>query len=243
MLIVLCDDVPADRQKLKFYLQHLQKGKDYNDEIAEYNSGEALLASFEQGLAPDIIFMDIYMGKMSGIDTATKLRDRNYNNDLVFCTTSKDNALDGFRLKADGYLVKPYSYKDFCDAIWRCREKLLKTEQTLNFISQRLDYKIPLTDITFLETTKKGCTVHTLKSAYFTWDRISELNEKLSLSKAFLKLTQSYTINMENIKKITSEKILFKNAEEVMLPVHNKQNIRQAINDFCWRQLEDAQNG
>lgn len=243
MLIILCDDVPGDRHKLRLYLQHLQEEKETGDEIEEYNSGESLLAAVEEGLDPDIIFLDIYMGKMSGVETATQLRTRGYAKDLIFCTTSKDNAMDGFRLKADGYLVKPYGYQDFCDAIWRCKEKLLKTAKTLDFISDRLEYKIPLTEITFLETTKKGCTVHTLKSSYFTWEKISELSNKLPSQGSFLKLSQSYTINMENIKTIATEKIVFKNSEEVMLPVHNRQNIRQAVNNFCWRELKEEYNG
>lgn len=82
-----------------------------NTEIFEYKNGEAFpIDAKKEHFA--VVFMDIYMNDENGVETAKKLRDFDQNCLLVFTTTSTDHALEGFKVRALHYLVKPYSEEE-----------------------------------------------------------------------------------------------------------------------------------
>ena len=74
--IAICDDVEVERFVLKRQLMVYFQTNGREAQIQEYESGESLLADIEEGyIWPDLIFLDIYMGDLNGMDTARKLRD------------------------------------------------------------------------------------------------------------------------------------------------------------------------
>lgn len=234
MQVVICDDLEAERKQLKGYLRRLEEENNLELDILEFTSGEALVSYFEKNPFPDIMFLDVYMDKMNGIQCARTLIDRGYDKSIIFCTTSLDHALDGFRLRADGYLVKPYDYKDFTDAIWRCKDIFHSGGKQLTFVSDRFDYRIPFKDVLFIETDARCCVVHTAKEQIRTYKKISEFEAQLCGEPSFLKIHRSCIINMNAISSLDDSEIVFKNEERVFLPARSKK-LQQQINDYFWK--------
>ena len=89
--IAICDDVEVERFVLKRQLMVYFQTNGREAQIQEYESGESLLADIEEGyIWPDLIFLDIYMGDLNGMDTARKLRDLGVKAPIVFLTASPD---------------------------------------------------------------------------------------------------------------------------------------------------------
>lgn len=105
--IAITDDLNSEREKLSsaiiapFSKVGLNVGN-----IDEYTSGEELLRQFSAGRY-DLIFLDIYMGGMSGVETAKRIRALDKNVMLVFVTTSNEFASESYAVKANFYLLKP----------------------------------------------------------------------------------------------------------------------------------------
>lgn len=105
--IAITDDLNSEREKLSsaiiapFSKVGLNVGN-----IDEYTSGEELLRQFSAGRY-DLIFLDIYMGGMSGVETAKRIRTLDKNVMLVFVTTSNEFASESYAVKANFYLLKP----------------------------------------------------------------------------------------------------------------------------------------
>lgn len=105
--IAITDDLNSEREKLSsaiiapFSKVGLNVGN-----IDEYTSGEELLRQFSAGRY-DLIFLDIYMGGMSGVETAKRIRVLDKNVMLVFVTTSNEFASESYAVKANFYLLKP----------------------------------------------------------------------------------------------------------------------------------------
>lgn len=109
--IAITDDLNSEREKLSsaiiapFSKVGLNVGN-----IDEYTSGEELLRQFSAGRY-DLIFLDIYMGGMSGVETAKRIRALDKNVMLVFVTTSNEFASESYAVKANFYLLKPVGRK------------------------------------------------------------------------------------------------------------------------------------
>jgi two-component system LytT family response regulator len=92
--IAVCEDNPADAALL---LSHI-RGSGIAHWCETFSSGEALLAAFAPGKY-DMIFLDIYMAGLRGVDAAGKIRETDRTVTLVFTTTSTEHTLEGYRLK------------------------------------------------------------------------------------------------------------------------------------------------
>ena len=101
--------------------------EEINEEVSivEYDSGETLIADVEEGyIAMDLLFLDICMKKLNGMETARKLRQIQCKVPIIFLTASPDYAIESYEVQASGYLLKSFS-----------EEKLMKL---LNRILKRI---------------------------------------------------------------------------------------------------------
>ena len=108
--IVVCDDVEIERLLLKEIL--CQYFEEINEEVSivEYDSGETLIADVEEGyVAMDLLFLDICMKKLNGMETARKLRQIQCKVPIIFLTASPDYAIESYEVQASGYLLKSFS--------------------------------------------------------------------------------------------------------------------------------------
>lgn len=106
MKLAICDDEIVFRKQLiesidKYY-------KNYSNlDIYEFSSGEELLESYDSGAVYDIVFLDIEMKDINGLDTAKIIRKYRRNEIIVFLTSHTKYAIDGYEVNALRFLEKP----------------------------------------------------------------------------------------------------------------------------------------
>ena len=108
--IVVCDDEKCMSNKIKKLAEDFFRKKKTDISIVEYSSGEELLKSNER---IDILFLDIGMQGMDGIETGRMLRAHGYNGFLVFITVLKEMVFQSFEVQPFDYLVKPVQEEHF----------------------------------------------------------------------------------------------------------------------------------
>ena len=109
MKIALIDDEKSSLDRLcRLINEHV--GSDVS--IDRYASGEEFMDSFREGVY-DLIITDIFMDKLTGIETARRIRKKDKNVKLVFCTSSNEFACESYEVNACYYLRKPYSEESF----------------------------------------------------------------------------------------------------------------------------------
>lgn len=235
MKIAICEDLTSEREILLEYLRRFEQEEHVEARIAEYASAESLLSACQRGVQIDILFLDIYMDQINGMDAAKILVDGNFDGFIVFTTTSKDFAVDSYQVNAEGYLVKPYSYESFCRTMERCREKWAKVRKSVRFVSERIEYTIFLKDIEYIETEFRCCMVHTKNGELKTNKPISEFAAELENEFSFLRIGKSYLVNLNNMKKTDEEFLYFSAGQKVALPVRDKAKIKKQIAGYFWR--------
>lgn len=107
MRIAVIDDRKTDRDMLSELLGELLRVRGYSVGIDCFPDGETFLKKFSGG-EYDIIFLDIYMKELTGIQTAQEIRKLDARVHLVFCTTSNEFASESYAVRADDYILKPY---------------------------------------------------------------------------------------------------------------------------------------
>ena len=119
--IALIDDNPTDIDIGKQYLKAYFKGRcdaaNMEINVTSYMDGPSFLADFRPGDF-DLILLDIYMPQMEGTDVAKEIRKLDEGVKIIFLTTSREHALEGYKVFASGYILKPVvsHKKELCPA-------------------------------------------------------------------------------------------------------------------------------
>ena len=176
--IAICDDEPCMSDALRQMVSAFFRGKNIDTMITQYTSGEQLLRSQKK---IDILFLDIQMGGLSGMETAKKLRRRKFKGFLIFITVLREMVFDAFEVQAFDYLVKPIDETRFEHMMGRLLSSLQDAGGAGLLIQKGYESSIiPFEDIVFCEIIDRKVYVHLVSSEIIDfYDRIDHLETKL----------------------------------------------------------------
>ena len=154
----MVDDEEIIRQQIHGFI----KKQKPESEISDFSTGEELLAA---GREFDIIFLDIQMEGMGGIEAARTLRQRNADAVLVFITGIKEYVFEAFDVSAFHYLLKPIAEQKFMEVLGRAAEEAGKRkgqrEKQIFIRAKNQGYTLNLNTILYIESRGKKVEIHT----------------------------------------------------------------------------------
>ena len=167
MNIAIVDDIAAERALLRSRLERQLSRRNIQANLLEYDTGEAFLSSCAK-LKFAVLFMDIYMDGVNGIETAKQFRSMDTHCLLIFTTTSTDHALEGFRVRAMHYLVKPYTEEMISDLIDEILARLPSTERYMTLKLNGTEVPLPFSSFIYAEHFSHMIHIHTTQDAVLT---------------------------------------------------------------------------
>ncbi len=199
---LLVDDEPLAIALLENHLEQLE-----HFEVAGSCSNAIKAAEFLRTNAVDLLFLDIKMPRISGLDFLKTLRNPP---PVIITTAYREYALDGYDLDIVDYLLKPITFDRFFKAIDRYQRlyaRLLapvasSQEDVVQLKSGNKIYKLPATDILYMESLKDYVVVHGKEQKISIKCKISELETALS-GKDFLRVHRSFIVNLRKITAFT----------------------------------------
>lgn len=231
---IAIDDEPLALRQIKSYIERTE-----NLELVANcrNAYEAQQVLEKQSV--DLIFVDINMPDMNGLDFVRSLTSMHY---IVFTTAHAEFALEGFKLNAIDYLLKPFSYEEFMkasqkvmslvDLVERCHaaESAIAQneaeEADKEFISVKADYKtqlVKIADIVYLESAGEYVRLHIEDNTTITTlFRLKNMETTLPQD-TFLRVHRSYIVNLKRIASYTKGRIFLDNGEYIPLGENYKE--------------------
>jgi DNA-binding LytR/AlgR family response regulator len=195
-------------------------------------------AAFLTGSETDLVFIDIQMPGLSGIEfTRTMMQGPK----VIFTTAYEKYAIEGFKLDVVDYLLKPFSYEEFLKAVHKA-ERLIKMEKNLpdkiaadnEFLFLKSDYKIKrinFNDILYIEGLKEYVKVYIFNDPkpVLTLASLKLLETKLPAGR-FLRVHRSFIVNLHRIETIARNRIIF---GKTYIPVgeHFKDKFQNYLNN------------
>lgn len=205
--------------------------------IERFNSADDLLWKVKENeYMPDLLLMDIYMPRKLGIEAAKELREMGNECRIVFLTTSKEYALEAFRVDATQYLVKPVSKEELFSVLDKLLGSLL--EEQKKYLLLRIDNKnrrIAMKDIVYCEAQKKCQCIYLSDGTQLLLRlTMAKIYEMLSDYKEFVKAGISYIVNLEHIESLNAQELQMDNGRTVYLPRGSYQLLKeQYFNYYC----------
>lgn len=203
MRIAICDDVRPFAQELKERIEQICAMKNWALESHIYTSPKSLLNADLTSV--QVLFLDVDMPEMNGLEIARRLRSHYPELILVFVTAFIEYAPDGYDVSAFRYLLKPEIPKRLPSCLTDIREKLYRSRESIRLSGTDGGHVIPLRDILYIEgTPQRHVLIHwadPAKPPLECLGLLSKYHEDLE-DKGFLRIQKSFLVNMEHIKDI-----------------------------------------
>lgn len=233
MKVYICDDSKSDLLRLQHYLKKYAQNENINIEVEEFESArELFLAHNATKEKPVLIFLDIYMNQIDGIEAAKKLRKAGIKTSILFTTSSQEHAMEAFQVHADGYLHKPFDYEDFRHAMSKVSGQLHTEYKTVEIRVDRMSRKFRVRDICFAETDNHGVQIHCMDNVYRANITMEGMKELIGEEASFVMCGRSYMINLAFVEDIDNEMIYMKDKEMIPIPVRLRKQIKERYNRY-----------
>lgn len=236
--IALCDDEEPELDKAKNMLKsYLERNRGCSFSIERFSSADDLLWKVKENeYMPDLLLMDIYMPRKLGIEAAKELREMGNECRIIFLTTSKEYALEAFRVDAAQYLVKPVSEEELFSVLDKLLGSIL--EEQKKYLLLRIDNRnrrIAMRDIVYCEAQKKCQCIYLSDGTQLLLRlTMAKVYDMLSGYKEFAKAGISYIVNLEHIESLNAQELQMDNGRTVYLPRGSYQLLKeQYFNYYC----------
>lgn len=238
---IAIDDEPLALRQIKSYIEHTEQLELVAVCRSALEAQEVLKTT-----NVDLLYVDINMPDMSGIDFVRNIDAGHY---IVFTTAHPEYALEGFKLNAIDYLLKPFSYEEFMkatqkvislvDLVERCHaaENAIAQNEAetadKEVISVKADYKtqlVKVADIVYLESAGEYVRLHIEGSSTITTlFRLKNMETSLP-AENFLRVHRSYIVNLKRIASYTKGRIFLDNGEYIPLGENYKERFLEYFN-------------
>lgn len=226
--IAICDDEQLYREKIQRLAADYLLNHDLTCEFHLFSSGKDFLSQGGSSVKYDIVFMDISMDAMDGIQTAMQMRTFHSDTFLVLVTAFIDYVLEGYKVNAMRYLLKDTLDASFCE----CMDAILQKMQTARVVFPFTDGERSLyTDnLLYVESRKHKSIFYYMDTALETYEiyrKLDAIEQELS-GCGFLRIHKSYLVNMKHVRKICNYTAFLDTGAELPIPRLRFQAVREA---------------
>ena len=228
--VAIVEDNDRDAEQLSTYLQRFSKQNSVEINVERFTNGLLFLQSYKGNF--DIIFMDIDMPMMGGMDTARTLRKIDPHVLLIFVTALARFALNGYEVDAYDFIVKPLQENFFSAKMHRAMKKL-SSEQRVRLLikSGEKTVRVFADEIMYVDIFNHQLTFHTEQGDFSTRGTMKDVMDNLNTGH-FSLCNKSILVNLNHVEMVDGDEVVM--ASGVRLPISRprKTEFMQQIADF-----------
>lgn len=228
--ILVCDDLPEERLNMVRMLRHFEQETGLELRLETAADGSELLAMWKPDRW-DMIFLDIFMPQVDGIEAARRLRKKDGICEIVFATTSRRHGMEGYEIHALDYLTKPFTQLEVDGVMdWFLRQRAEKRRE-LTVRTPEGEEAIRAQDILYIESRGHSCVIHARQQELSVRGSIDELAAGLDAS--FFRCHKSFLLNFAHVAEIEQRSFRLDSGETVPISAANLISSKSALME--WR--------
>lgn len=213
LYIAVCDDRSDDLTQITEMTSEILSQEQILYHIEAYQTSTALLSDIQNGRAFHLLLLDVMMDDLNGIQLAAALRHQNNGTQIIFISSNREMAMDGYEVSAARYLAKPLNPAKLKEALLYC----LRTQNTKKEILLSADngvHRISLPDIQYVEAFDRGTRIVFGDRTLEIRMKFSEV-EKVLPEKNFLRCHRAFVVNLRCVNFIQRYEFVLRSGAKV----------------------------
>ena len=227
LLIAVCDDIPIECADIAKQIETILKQSNTDFMIKKFFGGLELIQSRESF---DIIFLDIKMPNINGMELAKQIRKQGRQSLIIFITSASEYVFDAFDVEAFQYLLKPIQTDKLKNVLEKVTKKM-QIDANIDFLmisANRQIQKVFLKDILYIESIGRIAKIHCNNGTLETYEQIGILEDKLS-DKFFFRCHKCFLVNLNFVDAFNKTEVRLENGEKIMLAKRRYEDFQKAI--------------
>lgn len=231
--IAICDDDEDVLNRLKNEILNILDNKAI---VSVHNNAFSLITYImdEAKGQVDVVFMDICLKSQNGIHIAESILEENSNIKFIFMTQYIDRVRDIFRINPVYFLIKPFEDYYLCDALYKVIKMVDEEDADIirvgTGVGKNRVTALKTKNIYFIESDKRQIVFHLQDTQHMCYMKLNEVEKELKNN--FLRVHQSYIINMDKIKEVTKNNIVLYNDTIVPVSRSKSKEVIELINKY-----------
>lgn len=198
--VAVVEDEKRERELIKKYLASFGEERGVVFNVYEFEDGLSFLSDYKS--IYDVVFMDIEMPHLSGMEAAKRLRKLDDKVALVFITNMAQYAVGGYEVDAMSFIVKPVTYSNFAMKLSRVMDKVNTDKKPFVLIKGKNNFKrVGVDEIRYVEVANHSLVWHTKSGKEQSTGSLKSVKEELGNSFAFC--NQCYLVNLRFCEEVS----------------------------------------
>lgn len=228
--VAIVDDDINHLEVLKSHIVRYQEENNLEIEITTFSSGLHLIVDYEP--IYNIIFLDIGLPHMNGIEVAKSVRTIDPYSIIIFITNMEQYAIKGYEVNAYDYMIKPIDYFLFSIRLRDVIRKIANIESRYITITTKDESRnIKANEILYFDVSDHLITVHTNKNEYQMLGSLKEMEEELK-DCYFIRCNKSFLINLQYVKRVKADRLILQGDRIVKISRNKHKEVRAAFIEY-----------
>ncbi len=236
----MIEDEKVHRDLMLSYLEKWSGEQGREEEIYPFETAESFWFAYEEDRCFDILFVDIQMPGMNGMELAKRIREKDKDVVIVFTTGVTDYLEEGYEVEALHYLVKPLNE----EKVRLCLEKAKNRRQSFSYLTLHTEeetLKVSEESVNYAEARGHGCILGMAgEGELAVKESLSEL-ESLLGGRGFVKCHRSYLCRIGNIHHIGKEEITFDDGQCVPVSRRLYNEVNRKFIEYFRREISQRE--
>ncbi len=234
--IGICDDEKAVCMQLADMVCAYDKRKNVGIEVCIWNTGEALYQDLMKRRPLDLLFLDIELASMNGIQVGRLIRTELANQEIsiAYISAKSSYAIELFKIHPIDFLVKPICEQDVNDTIEEALRLYKRSNALFEYRACGYHCKISYKNIIYFYSENKKIHIVTPDSMIQFTGKIKELAEHVPQN--FIQIHQSYLINMDHMYECSYETVKMRGGVLLNISQPYRKQVRKHLMDYAWGQ-------
>ncbi len=239
--MAICDDDIMITDEMQEIITQYNKDRNENINCDIFHDGESLIAEDKEY---DVIFLDIYMEGMDGIEAAKRLRRKDKTVEIIYLTSYAGLTREALAVHAFEYLEKPVTKEQIYYQLDEVLEKILRKKvneeykyHIVAFNAGKNSIRLAIDDIYYFERVDRKLKAVTKKGNFMLYESIASIEEKLH-QYDFVTPHQSFVVNINNMKDYVKDEIIMLNYDIIPVAQKRASEVKRLMREFLQKNLE-----
>lgn len=231
--IAICDDEMTTTSQIEEYIRQIEIEQHIQVQSRIFFDGKSFMQSVESGEVYDLIYLDVEMPLMKGLDVAKKLREMEISSLIIYISNYETYCESMIETEPFRFLRKPINDVDlFRKYFMSAYKKLENRNEYYTYSYKKIHHKININDIMYFESNNRKICIHTNgnqenNTFYGQLDKVEK--ELESKSCTFIRIHQSYLVNSTYINTVQHDAVILENKDELPISEKRQKEIQRKL--------------
>ncbi len=228
--IGICDDEQTFAEELEEMIEQYARETDTELRVTLFQNGRELTDS--DTIQLDLIFLDIRMDVMNGLEAAKRIRAKDGKVSIIFLTSLTRYALVGYEYQAVNYIIKPITYARLKRELDRWLESYRREDKKyILVVNEDGRHRVDLSSLHYLETYNRNVKLHTDDGEIISYKKMKELEEELEDAR-FIRCHSGYLVNPFFVKRVGKLEITLTDGEVIPISQPKRKAVMEKLADY-----------